>query len=142
LWLAAGIILGQALDKKQGGGEMGGWIGGGVALLVIGIVCVIGFARSSGSGRVRDWWNSCLIISPGGVALQQGKLKGKLRWEELRAIEYPAKPRFGVSNASGVKNGVGLMVDGAYFVVADYYGHPVRLIYMYLKEYWGGRHAN
>ena len=41
-----------------------------------------------------------------------------------------------------VKNGVGLMVDGAYFVIADHYRHPVGLIYLYLREYWGGRSAN
>jgi hypothetical protein len=143
VWIILGAVLVAKFDNPPARDDSGfAWVGCGIAALLIGILCVIGFSRASGSGRVTDWQNSCLIVSPGGIALSQGPLKGKMRWDELRAIEHPAKPRFGISTAGGVTKGIGLLVEGAYLIIADYYDRPLAFIHQHLKDYWGGRHAN
>jgi hypothetical protein len=143
VWILLGAVLVALYNKPPVRDDSGyAWVGGGFAVLFVGLICVIGFSKASGSGRVAGWQNSCLIVSPGGIALAQGPLKGKMRWDELRAIEHPAKPRFGLSTAGGAKKGIGLLVEGAYLIIADYYDRPLALIYEHLKTYWGGRHAN
>ena len=141
LWIVAGVVLVATLEKKNSG-DGGAWVGGGVLLLVLGLLFAFLFSRASVAGRVKGWQNSCLVVSPGGIALVQGPMKGKMRWDELRAVEFPAKPRFGLSTAGGTKHGVGLLVEGAYLVIADYYDHPLSVIYDHLSSYWGGREAN
>jgi hypothetical protein len=143
MWIILGGVLVAIYNKPPARDDSGfAWVGCGFAALLIGCICALGFSRASGSGRVSNWQGSCLIVSPGGIALAQGPLKGKMRWDELRAIELPAKPRFGLSTAGGATKGIGLLVEGAYLIIADYYDRPLALIHEYLKTYWGGRHAN
>jgi hypothetical protein len=132
-WIACGAALGK---------EGPGWIGGGIAALVIGLLCAFVFSRQSGGGRARNWQDSCLVISPGGIALVQQTLRGRMRWDELREVDFPAKPRFALSTAGGTNRGIGLLVEGAYLIVADYYDRPLAEIYDRLVTYWGGEDAN
>ncbi|HUR54718.1 MAG TPA: hypothetical protein VMZ71_11340, partial [Gemmataceae bacterium] len=81
------------------------------------------------------WQESCLVVSPGGVAMVQGVHRGKLRWDELLSIEYPAK-----EGAGGT--GIALRVAGAAVIIADYYDRPLSEIRRCLKHYWGGREGN
>jgi hypothetical protein len=134
-WVAAGVVIGTA-DAKGGGP----WAGCGVLLLLLGLLFAFLFSRSGG-GRVSDWHESCLVVSPGGIALLQGALRGKMRWDELRSIEYPAKRRFGLSSAGSPAQGVGLLVEGAYLVIADYYDRPLYQIHRCLVAYWDGQDA-
>ena len=135
-WAAAGAALEFANLKG------GAWLGGGLVLGIFSGVFAVLFARTGGLRRA-DWRQSCLVVSPGGVALVQGPLRGKLRWDELLAIEYPSKPRFAAtSSAEHSRAGIGLRVAGAYLVIADYFDRPLAEIRRCLQNYWGGREGN
>ncbi|HEV3439228.1 MAG TPA: hypothetical protein VG122_17810, partial [Gemmata sp.] len=118
------------------------WFAAGFTFIFLGLSCQFGFSRASGSGRPSNWQESCLVVSPGGIALVQGPLQGRMRWDELRAIELPARPRFGLASHGAVNRGVGLLVEGAYFIIADFYNRPLAQIYSRLRAYWGDRDAN
>jgi hypothetical protein len=139
-WAIAGGVLVGTLPKKEADGATA-WIAGGIVLFILALLFAFLFSRQHRAGRVKNWESSCLVVSPGGIALAQGPLKGKMRWDELRAIEFPAKPRFGLT-AAGATSGIGLLVEGAYLIIADYYDRPLFLIHEQLQDYWGGRHAN
>jgi hypothetical protein len=144
-WVSAAAVLGAVLPPakgRDGWDQVAGWFVLGTMLVLGGALAASLYSRAGRSRRVRDWRGSCLVVSPGGIALVQGPLTGKMRWDELRAVEYPARPRLGLAVAGGVVRGVGLMVEGVYLVVADYYDRPLALIYKNLRAYWGGRDAN
>ena len=51
--------------------------------------------------RLKD---ACLIISPSGIALVQGDVKGQLRWNELQDIRYCTKARnFAISYETDIR---------------------------------------
>ncbi|MDB5311236.1 MAG: hypothetical protein JWO38_5438 [Gemmataceae bacterium] len=133
VWVIAGAALGKGSEP---------WIVSGLVAGLLGLICAIGFRYRGGSGRVRNWQDSCLVVSPGGIALLQGTLCGRMRWDELRAIEFPANARYRLIPSGEVKYGIRLLVDGAYLVVADYYDRPLTQIHDRLRAYWGGRDAN
>ena len=93
---------------------------------------------SSRSMQKRDTGRSGLIIGPTGIALLQGEVKGKMRWDELKAIEHPPVKRFGTQRTADSKRGIGLLVDGGYIVIFDYYNRPAEDIYRILREFWNG----
>ena len=130
LWVASGIAL-EIADLKGGG-----WIAAGIILGVFSGVFALLFAKSGG-GRAWDWQESCLVVSPGGIALVQGHHRGKLRWDELRAIDYPMK-----AGAGHAGTGIGLRVAGAVVLIADYYDRPLSEIRRCLEHYWGGQEKN
>jgi hypothetical protein len=136
-WFVIGIGM---MASKFEGGE--GWAGFGCLLSFLALLFAFLFARANRRGRPANWRDACVVISPGGIALIQGSLRGKMRWDELRAIEYPAKPRFGLSTHGGARSGLGLLTDGAYFIIADLYVRPLAEIRLALRHYWGGSDAN
>lgn len=88
--------------------------------------------------QARDKRRSGLIVGPTGIALLQGETKGKMRWDELKAIEHPPVKRFGTRRTADSKRGIGLLVDGGYIVIFDYYNRPSEEIYRILREFWNG----
>lgn len=136
-WFAIGI--GLEGNKK---GEGAAWMGFGCVFSFVGLLFALIFSQVRTHGRPKNWRNSCLVISPGGIAMVQGKLRGKMRWNELRAIDYPAKPRLGLASHGGARSGLGLLTEGAYLIIADIYVRPLGEIRRALQDYWGGRDAN
>ena len=68
-----------------------------------------------------------VIISPGGVAMVQGKIKGKMRWDELRDVRYVSKRR---GRQRGInQRGILLRVEGTSFFIMDVYERPLPVIY-------------
>jgi hypothetical protein len=144
IWAAAGGALIAALNNPPGRDTSGGgWIAVGVLAFLFGLLFAFAFARQSTAGRPTNWRSACLIISPGGVAMSQGDLRGKMRWEELRDIQYPASATsfWGVTSA-GASPGIRLVIAGGHFLIHDYYDRPLGMIHARLKAYWGGRDAN
>ena len=138
---AAWCIIGIVLEEKKLG-EGGVWAGFGCMISFLGLLFAFLLSRANTLRRPAHWRESCVVVSPGGIAMMQGTLRGKMRWDELRSIDYPAKPRFGLSTHGGARSGIGLLTDGAYFIIADLYDRPLAEIRRTLSDYWGGRDAN
>jgi hypothetical protein len=136
-WCLVGIVLEAT---KSGDGAV--WGGFGCLTSFVALLFAFSFSRGHSAGRPSNWRDACVVVSPGGIAIVQGKLRGKMRWDELRSIDYPAKPRFGISTHGGARSGLGLLTDGAYFIIGDLYVRPLADIRRVLHQYWGGRDAN
>src|SRR5207253_2185250 len=65
-----------------------GWAGGGGLLFLASavgfIICLVVSGNSAARGPTAD---GGLIVSPLGIALQQGRLCGQMRWDEVTEIE-------------------------------------------------------
>jgi hypothetical protein len=63
---------------------------GAVSLVVglLGLLIHISLTRRS-HPKVKNFELSSLVISPLGIALRQGDLKGELKWEEIRGVKLP-----------------------------------------------------
>jgi len=63
------------------------------------------------------------VISPVGIAMIQGEMKGKLRWDEIRKV-VPPRTAKGVQVQAAMQ-GLQLHVDGSTIVVLDIYNVPL-----------------
>ena len=138
---AAAVVMGVAGRVTQGNFD-NAWLGRGFGVALFGsfIALILFLSGRSLEGHAQA--HAGLVITPVGLALVQGDSQGKLRWDEVKAIEYPPVKRMGVTRTANSKNGIGLLVDGAYIVILDYYNRPASAIYNILCDYWnGGRPA-
>lgn len=97
-----------------------------IALLVIGPV-IWQSAGSEANSSIRKLRDSCLVISPVGIALTQGELIGELRWAEVRS----AKLVLPSSKLSRVQ----LQVEGARIDLLDVYDGPLNEIHDRIVAY-------
>jgi hypothetical protein len=115
-----------------------GWLGAGLALVFLGglfflLFWLVGYRSGP---RLKNWKKSCLVISPLGIALVQGDLRGEMRWEELRDVKYrPRAPSFALTPAD-VVSGIALNVEGATIFILDIYHRPLKEIYNRIMDYW------
>lgn len=124
-----------------GAGISEGFIGAGVIFLLLGfLVWLISLAKTQPASRqVKNWQASGLVVTPVGLALVQGPLKGRLRWDELRNIRLNQKSSgFHFSSAS-LLHGIRLEVEGSTIIVGDFYNVPQPLIYRQIRKYWQGQ---
>lgn len=124
-WIVAGVA-----SKPQEP-----WIVAGVfAILMSGlcllVACVfpLPIARPGRSGS-----RAGLVISPLGLALNQGDIQGELRWDELRALTLGVPSKWG---ATPPAHAIQLRVEGAEIYVSDIYDRPLELIYAQMASYW------
>jgi hypothetical protein len=130
VWILAGALL----EKN---GEPWIVLGGFVAFMSL--LFALAFRFEGGGGSVKNWQGSALVISPSGLAMIQGELRGELRWDELRDIRAGSRPAFFEVRASGAGyGGITLVVSGATIVIADVYDRPLALIEKRLRAYWFG----
>jgi hypothetical protein len=130
VWIGAGILLGK---------DGGSWIAFGVIAGILGGFCLLALLlvgnAASQTPMIKNWEQSGLVISPGGLALVQGDMQGELRWEEVRKIRYG--PVFFTFQKTGRQVlGIDLVVDGATIAIADLYDRPLGMIYQRLREAW------
>lgn len=117
------------------------WLGAGLGLALFGVFIAFVLYVSGRALKTSDA-RAGLVVTPVGIAMVQGDSKGKLRWDEVRAIEHPPVKRMGTARTANSRNGIGLLVDGAYIIILDYYNRPAEVIYDLLHDYWnGGRPA-
>ena len=109
------------------------WYGGAAGAFILGILVLLA-SRVEGpvNRRIKNWQQSCLVISPSGIALLQGDLKGVMRWEELLEV----KPVHGPFGQDAVGRGVQLKVAGAQFTIEDIYNRPLGKIEDLIRRYW------
>jgi hypothetical protein len=133
VWLAVGIAGGKGYEA---------WIGIGGLLAILFGLFALAFAFERRAPRIRNWRQSGLVISPVGLALVQGDMRGEMRWGELRKVDLRTKPH-SFSVESGVPlTGIQLAVEGATIVIADFYDRPLPVIFDRIRAYWQGREAN
>lgn len=113
----------------------GGWsIAAGLAL-VIGGLCLLAAWRGSGGGvDPAKTSGAALVISPLGLAMEQGPLNGHLTWQQIRkvTVQVPGK---GITVAR-TEPGIAVEVEGATFVITDTYDRPLSEIHERIVKYW------
>jgi hypothetical protein len=73
--------------------------------------------------KVKDAALSSLVISPAGIALRQGDLKGELRWAEIRGVQFNRKPP------------VKLQLAGVTVPILNIYERPLVEIHKHIRQY-------
>jgi hypothetical protein len=124
-----GCVLLSAPDRTSH--EIGGiYLGAGFMTWLFGsLIWLIIWSVQRGPIRaVRNWQHSGLVISPAGLALIQGDLKGELAWEEIREVKLDPRQRFGIL----------LRVEGANIFVADIYRTPLSHLLEKIRDNWRG----
>jgi hypothetical protein len=74
-----------------------------------------------GQARIKNWQDVTLIITPLAMALQQGDLRGELRWEELLSLSSSNRRRAAPKNLARLT----LKVRGASIQLFDIYQWPL-----------------
>jgi hypothetical protein len=103
------------------------WAG---AAVFPGLIALLIAARAS-RGRYRqsvagkNWRKSALVITPTALAMIQGDLQGKLRWDEIKSVKF-ARQRLAIE------------VAGATFIIADIYDRPIQQIVELVRRYSAG----
>jgi hypothetical protein len=132
--LAAGavwIVLGAMSEVNRG------WAGGGILLCIFaGIFWLASFANQEFGTRFKGWKESSLVISPLGLALVQGDIRGELKWDELLHVTLSDSRTFRYSSHQQAGRGIFLKIDGATIFVPDIYDRPIFKIYKAIMKYW------
>ncbi|MEZ6123438.1 MAG: hypothetical protein R3C49_09720 [Planctomycetaceae bacterium] len=132
LLLAAVIwgIAGACLDVD--------WMGGAIILLVIaGFMWLLTFVRSpSPITGIANWQKSGLVVTPVGLAMVQGNLKGRMTWAELRSVDYREGTKSFHISSNTQRTGIQLKMDGSALIIVDLYDQPLATIHDRIMEYW------
>ena len=64
---------------------------------------------------------ACIVISPAGLAMDQGDLKGKLRWDEILNLKSDGSSRHSQADPRVLK----LKLSGAELPILDLYDKPL-----------------
>jgi hypothetical protein len=133
LTFAAGVAV-VATGHEDLGYEV--WIVVGVLLFIAGGIFWLA-SRSYSSQPNRALArnpDACIVISPGGLAMVQGDMRGTLRWEEITGTRMGAARFLDMPNQKGLE----LSIRGGRIIVYDIYDLPLpevdRLIQQNLRE--------
>ena len=114
LWIIPGIILG----------------------LFGGIFFLASYARRSTVDRiVKNGHESTLLVTPTGIALMQGNLKGKLRWDEVHAVKMTGPASFSLTP---VVSGLTIQIAGSQITIMDIYDEGLPVIQQRINAYFSG----
>jgi hypothetical protein len=129
----AWVVLGLSLRFK----DWGVWVGIGSFLVFFGFLFFMAFLASTRQvGRIKNWKQASLVISPVGMALVQGDIKGQMRWDELRDLQLKTKRGSFTMNADTAMPGIVLTFAGASVTIVDIYDQPLHLIFERIRRYW------
>jgi hypothetical protein len=146
-WFAVAMVVPADLASAFGG--LGGF------LLIISLLSLlIGWAvRRPNQTGIKNWQESSIAITPVGLALIQGDVKGELLWDQLRNVKIkikgtnyenyylpddPTERLFWRLNRKTIRSPryLILVVEGATIIVPDFYDRPLMLIYDRILRYW------
>jgi hypothetical protein len=115
-----------------------GLIGIGVFFFLISmLMLVISGSRSTLSGGHSKWFNSGVVITPQGLALIQGTLRGEMQWAELKKVVFPSKRRSFESTQDSRTGSISLEFPRNEGVeIFDIYNHPLKVIHARIMQYW------
>ncbi len=136
-------VLGTGIVWLGVGGvaKESGWLVGGLLLVMFGGLFTLLFwlvSRRYQPRSIRHWKQASLVISPVGLALVQGDLKGEMRWDELRDLKFKRDSGFDTSHHHTAGRGILLSFEGAQVMILDIYDRPLNLIYKHIHDYWRG----
>lgn len=113
------------------------WIAGGVLVMVLaGVFWLASLASSNAGTKFKGWKESSLVVSPLGLALVQGNVRGEMRWDELREVKLIDVGSFRLRDQRTAGRGMLLRVEGAGIFVPDIYDRPLYAIHQAILHYW------
>jgi hypothetical protein len=136
IWICASPILFHS--RKD---QIPIWLGWGIILSVFSFLFWLMFKEQQRhpDSRLRGWEKASLIVSPSGIAIVQGDLEGRLRWDELREAQLdPGRVHFAINSKGLMRGGIRLIVAGADIRIADIYDRPMPVIYSVMHRFWKG----
>lgn len=100
---------------------------GGITFMIAGIFMA--------AHRTQHWtaFRSEIVISPKGIALDHGPLRGVLRWDEIKHIGFLGIPSKGTRPG---RNILAIDVAGATMLVPDVFERPLSMVVERLLRYW------
>lgn len=112
------------------------WMAPAIITAVIGgIVYLASFAKHNPTQRLApNWKESTLVVAPTGIALIQGTLKGKLRWDEVQSLTLVEPAKF---SASSMVPGLLIKIAGGQILVLDIYNESLYEIHRVMTQYLG-----
>ncbi len=114
------------------------WLGFGIMLAFVSLsFLLLLYARANGPPR-RKLGRPQLVISPSGIALVQGDLKGHLRWDELRDVRLAERVRGLTFDSRDALAPLQLLIAGAVIRIPDVYDRPLPMIHGLIRRYWKG----
>jgi hypothetical protein len=115
-----------------------GWFAAGAGAFVVGAVLLM-LAADQGRGGIAVSRavskEAAMVITPLGLALQQGALSGHLTWQEIRKVSLRQKPT-GFAAGHEPAPAIALEVEGATISITDSYDRPLGEIHDRIVKYW------
>jgi hypothetical protein len=131
-FLATGLVW-AVVGFSFKGGEAWGVFGCMMAFLSLLFGLLFWNDARQAPGRIKNWRQSSLILSPVGLAMIQGEVRGEMRWDELRDVKLKAESAM---FSTSVGQGIILRVEGADLVIHDLYDRPLPLIQKQIRLFW------
>jgi hypothetical protein len=117
--------------------EAAWYVAGTLALFLGSLLLVVAAAHRAkrAAAQPRVVGGVGLVISPVGLAMEQGTLKGLLTWQEIRKVStQPAGAAFTATRDR--TPGISLEVEGATIRITDSYDRPLQEIHDHIVQYW------
>lgn len=126
--IAAGIAMLSGTDPNLAQVGVAFVSAGCLMWAVIGLILfAVWGTQANGSVRaIAKWRKSGLVISPEGIGLVQGDMKGEMEWEEIRDVKLDVKRL----------SGLVIHVEGARILIADIYTAPLSHILHKIRDNW------
>jgi hypothetical protein len=136
----AWLVLPAFVFPKRGPDSMTPWIVGGVLLVLFSFLYwfILKVKQRHPDARLRGRQDAGLVVSPTGIAMIQGDVRGELTWDELSDVVLSPKMKAFQFSVTRRQPSLQLVVEGATIRVADIYDRPLPLIYSVIRRFWRG----
>lgn len=132
-WIIGGPVAGAFQDHFNGAA----WCSAGFFFAILGLLFSFIFSSERTlRGGQKEWTKSGLIISPIGLAIIQNKLRGEMKWNELKRLVYPVKRTSFQSGRSNRPGSIRLDFGGGSVDIFDIYCHPLDAVHERIRGYW------
>lgn len=112
----------------------------GIVCLIVGSIVMLLFfmlIHYRGGVKLKQRDLTCLVVSPFGIGLRQGGLKGILRWDELKNLGLrKVNSAFQASSAASTARVLDLKLDGTIIPLLDVYDRSLEKIEILLSHNW------
>lgn len=135
IWFIGGPVVSGFQDHFNGSA----WCSAGLFFAILGLLLSLIFSNERTLlGGQKEWTQSGLIISPIGLSIVQNKLRGEMKWNELKRLVFPVKRTSFQSSRSNRTGSIRLDFGGGSVDIFDVYCHPLDVVHERIKGYWQG----